>query len=159
MKIVIEYDEETGHVGRAWVFPDDAVAARFFAYARNTRRLDCDLIPVEDPVRQLLDWLQDRRPTEDEEEAYRYWQEGAPPGRPVETIHLPPTLEEETEQRQDAARQAAAYLGKAMGASPAEIAKRMCMTPGDCPNGPNAHPFVAPELALMCCCRQPWEDA
>lgn len=33
-----------------------------------------------------------------------------------------------------------------------------CELPGDCPNGPHPHPFAAPDLALMCCCKQPWED-
>lgn len=34
----------------------------------------------------------------------------------------------------------------------------MCMVPADCPNGPDVHPFADPDLTLMCCCRQPWEE-
>ena len=30
--------------------------------------------------------------------------------------------------------------------------------PDDCPNGPDPHPFVHPDLAMMCCCKQPWEE-
>lgn len=115
MKIVIEYDEETGHACRAWVFDDPALASLFFAYARNTARLDCDMTDAEDPARQLLDWLLARRPTEDEEEAFRYWHEGAPPGRGVETIHLPPTLEEQAERAKADRDATLGYLGKAMG--------------------------------------------
>ena len=95
MKIVIEYDEETGHAKRAWAFPDSdrTVAGRFFAYARNTMRLDCEMVDAEDPVEQLLAWLL-RQPAEDEQEAFAYWHEGAPPGRSVDTIHLPAIPEE-----------------------------------------------------------------
>lgn len=27
--------------------------------------------------------------------------------------------------------------------------------PDDCPNGPEPHPYVGPDDALLCCCRQP----
>jgi hypothetical protein len=37
----------------------------------------------------------------------------------------------------------------------------MCTAhPDDCPRGPDPHPFVPPAWdGIMCCSRQPWEDA
>lgn len=127
MKIVIEYDGETGHARRAWAFPDDSVAARFFVYARNTARLDCELVDAEDPVRQLQDWLASRRPGQDEEEAYAYWHEDAPPGRPVTTVILPEPPEDRADYEKEDRAALIAELGNAMGVKDGD--------PGDPVNG------------------------
>lgn len=38
--------------------------------------------------------------------------------------------------------------------------RRMCATPGDCVNGPDAHPVIPEDGGrdTLPCCRQPWEE-